>query len=344
MRTPYTCLYREIWDDPKFYERSEIARLVYLYALSTTYGNGLGCFKVGKAAMTEESRLLPERFKEGFDECLANGLFKYDETVRVLLIPTYFERNPPANPNGIKALAKEFVKIPPSQLKAECYLTIAGWVAKRMESFSTCFSECFEKQSFNHSVNHSANCNENHLANSSGNNQDRSSPSPSPSPSLKDRSSGNDLEKEETSKTKVVKDKTSKSKKDLFDTCVRQVSTQVDVEHGWSPRVRAMVGTILECWDGNVAGGPIEVMAALDIVNKILPYLKPDEDGSEYLKQLRARWPDTQPIYHQGRLALHPYLVACFQRRQDTQKSSSSAPRRARKDLSKDPFGDEGNG
>jgi len=143
MRPPFTCLYREIWDDEEFYSMSEIGRLVYLFLLSAPMGNGLGCFRAGRAAMAEESRLLTKRFQQGFAEGLKVGLFEYDEEKRVLLIPKYFERNPPANPNGIKALSKEFVRIPECELKAKCYLIVAEWVAKQKESFAEPFNELF---------------------------------------------------------------------------------------------------------------------------------------------------------------------------------------------------------
>jgi hypothetical protein len=93
--------------------------------------------------MAEESRLLTKRFQQGFAEGLKVGLFEYDEEKRVLLIPKYFERNPPANPNGIKALSKEFVRIPECELKAKCYLIVAEWVAKQKESFAEPFNELF---------------------------------------------------------------------------------------------------------------------------------------------------------------------------------------------------------
>ena len=145
MRPPYTCLYREIWDDPKFYEMSEIGRLVYFYILTTPLGNGLGCFKAGVAAMAEEMRLTTKRFTEGFAEGLQQQLFEYDDRFRVLLIPKYFYRNPPANPNGIKALSKEFVKIPTCRLKTKCYHIIRAWIAHQKESFAEPFEELFKE-------------------------------------------------------------------------------------------------------------------------------------------------------------------------------------------------------
>jgi len=175
MKPPYTCLYREVWDDQKFYSLSEVGKLVYFYVLSTPLGNGLGCFKAGKAAMIEESRMLPERFEEGFTEGLQQQLFAYDGGARVLLIPKYFERNAPANPNGIKALAKEFVRIPCCELKRQCYHIVCDWVSRQKESFAEPFAELFQEPLAEPSAEPGPN--------DSANNQVRITPSPSPSPS-----------------------------------------------------------------------------------------------------------------------------------------------------------------
>lgn len=143
MRSPFTCIYREIWNDEKFCSLGDAGRQVYFYCLTTTFGNGLGCFKAGMAAMTEESLMSPKRFAKGFRECLHNELFEYDEHSRVIFIPTYFERNPPANPNGIKAMSKEFVRIPSCEMKWKCYRLVRQWCMARKESFLQTFTELF---------------------------------------------------------------------------------------------------------------------------------------------------------------------------------------------------------
>ena len=171
MRPPYTCVYREIWDDEDFWLLSEIGRLVYFYVLTAPIGNGLGCFKAGYAAMIEESRIEDKRFKKGFDEGLKQGLFEHDDIHRVLLIPKYFERNPPANPNGITAMSKEYIKIPDCELKSKCYHIVRYWVQTKGEGFKERFVELFKEP----------------LSKPPG----TYSPSPSPSPSV---SSKEDIE------------------------------------------------------------------------------------------------------------------------------------------------------
>ncbi len=145
MRPPYTCIYREIWDDPKFWEMSEVGRLVCFYVMTAPLGTGLGCFKAGKAAMIEEARLPAERFTEGFTEGLAKGLFEYNEKYRVILIPKYFARNAPSNPNGITAMSKEYVKIPDCDLKIKCFHIVRTFVETKGEGFKERFKELFSE-------------------------------------------------------------------------------------------------------------------------------------------------------------------------------------------------------
>jgi len=163
-REPFTCLYRGIWNDDKFWLRSELGQRVYLYVLSTPLGNGLGCFKAGMAAMAEDLRMLPSRFAEGFgegfDERYGEPLFDYDEGARVVFIPKYLERNPPSNPNGIRALAKAFVSIPDCKLKLDCYQTVKAFVERKNpttegggKTFAQAFAESFAKPSPNHTAN-----------------------------------------------------------------------------------------------------------------------------------------------------------------------------------------------
>lgn len=122
---------------------SDGAKLVCFYVLTTPLGNGLGCFKAGMGAMVEDSRINPKSFRESFGECISKGWFEYDEHNRVLMIPKYFERNPPINPNGITAVGKYFASIPASDLKTKCYQVVEKWAATKMESFMESFHKSF---------------------------------------------------------------------------------------------------------------------------------------------------------------------------------------------------------
>lgn len=153
MQQPYTCLYRGIWDDPKFYQLSPMGKLIYLYLISAPTGNGLGCFKLAKSTMIDDLRMnteqfgerFTERFQNGFQECLQFGLLKYDEQTRVILLPTYIKRNPPHNPNVIKGLGKSFARIPNCELKAECFHIVKDFCDSKHETVRERFQKSFGK-------------------------------------------------------------------------------------------------------------------------------------------------------------------------------------------------------
>lgn len=146
MKAPYTCVYREIWDDPKFWTMEPMSKLTFFYLMTTPMGNGIGCFKAGFAAMIEESRLDFETFSITFKDCCDKGLVEYDDYARVVYLPNYFLRNLPANPNGIVALSKDYVRVPNSPLKVKCYEMIREWCknkkTKKVEFLPT-FIETF---------------------------------------------------------------------------------------------------------------------------------------------------------------------------------------------------------
>ena len=120
-----------MWDDSRFYQMSDIGRVVYLYVLTSPLGNGLGCFKAGKSSMIEDSRMDEKWFLKGFAEGLIKGLFEYDEDSRVIFIPKYFDRNPPSNPNTVAAFGKAYLKIPDCELKKKMFLVVKKFITTK---------------------------------------------------------------------------------------------------------------------------------------------------------------------------------------------------------------------
>lgn len=146
-RGPYTCLYREIWNNEKFWGMSETAQLIYIHILSTPMGNGLGCYKAGIEALAEDKRMASEAFRKAFQEVLAKGFVEYDEIHRVLWIPKYIEKNPPGNPNVLKSWARIYSTLPDCELKAKCYLEVKafseGSARAKPEAWTEAFTGAF---------------------------------------------------------------------------------------------------------------------------------------------------------------------------------------------------------
>jgi hypothetical protein len=149
LREPYTCIYRGIWHDVKFRRRSELGQRVYLYLLSSPLGNGLGCYRASRAAMAADLHMGGERFAEGFaegfDPRLGDPLYSYDEEAEVVYLPAYLRRNPPTNPNAVRALGRTFVCVPDCAAKLACYLEVEAYVAERGGDFGRAFGEAFQR-------------------------------------------------------------------------------------------------------------------------------------------------------------------------------------------------------
>jgi hypothetical protein len=146
-REPYSCLYRGIFQHDKLRRRSDVGKLVYFYALSSSYGNGLGCFRAGRAAMAEEMGVSIDRFDAGLADCcnasVGDPLLLYDDTERVLYVPHYIARNPPYNPNALRAMARDYKTIPDCRAKLLCYEALAGIVAARSAEFQRAFRDYY---------------------------------------------------------------------------------------------------------------------------------------------------------------------------------------------------------
>ena len=122
--TFYRVIQTSIWDDPEFMDASPVCKLVFLHLLTNPFTSAFGCYRAGIAALAESSCLDPEAFREAFQEGLAKGWFKYDETFRVIFLPKFFKHNKPASMNVIAGWRKGIEMLPETPLKYECVLAM----------------------------------------------------------------------------------------------------------------------------------------------------------------------------------------------------------------------------
>ncbi len=145
----YRTVHCMIWNDDKFPFMSDHGKLVFFYLLTNTFSTPFGCYKAGKAAMLEDSRISAKGFAEGFTEGLAKGLakglFKYDETLFVVLLPGFLKYNFPTSPNVVKSWAKIFAEIPNCNLKGESFDAISRCCKGKGKAFKEVFKEAFGK-------------------------------------------------------------------------------------------------------------------------------------------------------------------------------------------------------
>lgn len=107
-----------LWDDDKFVELSDDAKLLWLVILTgpqTSYVPGL--MTTGIGTLSEVLRKGFERVSEAFQELLKWGLIEHDPKRRVLRVPNAPRYNPPDNPNVLKGWFRVWQSAPESPLK-----------------------------------------------------------------------------------------------------------------------------------------------------------------------------------------------------------------------------------
>ena len=111
-----------VWDDDKFIELSDDAKLLWLLILTgpqTSYVPGLMTTGIGTLAevLRKGSGEGFERVSKAFQELLEMGLIEHDPKYRVLRVPNAPRYNPPDNPNVLRGWFRIWKSAPESPLK-----------------------------------------------------------------------------------------------------------------------------------------------------------------------------------------------------------------------------------
>jgi uncharacterized phage protein (TIGR02220 family) len=111
--------YRKIdprfWKDEKIVTFSPEEKLVALY-LFTGQSNRIGIFSFSPGEAAEDTGTLPPTFTERFRKVCQTLNIGWDETFRVLYIPTWWKYNPPENSNNVIGNLKDLDDVPNSSL------------------------------------------------------------------------------------------------------------------------------------------------------------------------------------------------------------------------------------
>ncbi len=105
-----------IWFDERFRRLSASEKLVAVYVL-TAQSNRIGLFHFSRARAAEDLEMLPATFAEGFARVCETLRWAFDESARVLFLPTWFRYNRPENPNVLKACLADLHEVPETPLR-----------------------------------------------------------------------------------------------------------------------------------------------------------------------------------------------------------------------------------
>jgi hypothetical protein len=111
--------YRKIdprfWKDEKIIQFSPKEKLIALY-LFTGQSNRIGIFSFSPGEAAEDIGTLPQTFAERFQNVCRVLNLGWDETYRVLYLPTWWKYNPPENSNNVIGNLKDLDDVPKSHL------------------------------------------------------------------------------------------------------------------------------------------------------------------------------------------------------------------------------------
>lgn len=137
----YRQLHCKLWNDSKFLELSDDAKLLWFQLLTSYYSNQIGLYKAPLAALAAEIGWKTERLSKGFRELFQKGFINYDERVSLVFIKNFIRYNPPANPNVVLSWAALLEELPESALVCE-WIQI---VREHLKGFSEPFRKAFER-------------------------------------------------------------------------------------------------------------------------------------------------------------------------------------------------------
>lgn len=134
-----------IWNDAKFRELSNSAKLVFFMLLTHPSMTALGAMRATIAGLAEELGWETEAFREAFLEGLSKGMAEHDPKACLVALPNFLRYNPPESPNVVKAWVGALDLLPECDLKTRVIARSRDFAEGMSNSFAQALPEAFGK-------------------------------------------------------------------------------------------------------------------------------------------------------------------------------------------------------
>lgn len=134
-----------IWNDAKFRDLSDSAKLVFLMLLTHPNMTSLGAMRGTMAGLAEEMGWTTEAFREAFREAFAKAMVEHDAKACLIALPRFLKYNRPESPNVVKAWIGAVDLLPECDLKTRVIARAQGYAEGMREAFGEAFREAFAK-------------------------------------------------------------------------------------------------------------------------------------------------------------------------------------------------------
>lgn len=138
-----------IWNDAKFRDLSDSAKLVFFMLLTHPGMTALGAMRATLSGLAEELGWEPQAFREAFGEALAKGMAKHDKKACLIALPNFLKYNQPESPNVVRAWGKSADLLPECTLKTRVIAGAQGYLEGLSEGYRKAFAETFTHPSLN---------------------------------------------------------------------------------------------------------------------------------------------------------------------------------------------------
>ena len=108
----YGIIHAGFWRDTGLQAATDGARLLACYLLTSSHGNGLGCFYLSSGYIGADLGWNAQRVSKGFDSLRAARFAVRCPATEFVLVRSYLRWNPVANPNIAKHREKQYRAVP----------------------------------------------------------------------------------------------------------------------------------------------------------------------------------------------------------------------------------------
>lgn len=119
MAQKYRKIDPRIWGDEKFSKLSPQEKLVALYCLTCPQCNRVGIFRFSPALAAEDLGMGADSYAIRFRKVCETMKWRWDETARVLYLPTWWRYNAPENPKHLQGCLTDLHDVPQTPLLKE---------------------------------------------------------------------------------------------------------------------------------------------------------------------------------------------------------------------------------
>lgn len=134
-----------IWNDAKFGDLSDSAKLLFFMLLTHPNMTAIGAMRATTPGLAAELGWDIEDFAEAFQQVLSKGMAEHDERACFIALPKFIQYNPPESPNVVKAWVGALDLLPECSLKTRAVARAKEYAEGMNDGFAKALPKAFAK-------------------------------------------------------------------------------------------------------------------------------------------------------------------------------------------------------